>query len=184
MLEHAAVNGIQDTTLRGLAAAVGTSHRLLNYHFGSRRGLLVEVSRAVERQQREAFAAMLADPDASPLDVMRDMWNRVADAALDSHERLFFELYARALRDPGGAEGFLPEAVHAWIGPVADLFARLGFAADEARAEARLSLAVTRGLLLDLLATGDRAAVDAAAERYVARYAHSSSGGRALGPSG
>ena len=131
VLEHAAVNGIQDTTLRGLAAAVGTSHRLLNYHFGSRRGLLVEVSRAVERQQR-----------------------------------------------------ILPEVVDAWIGPVADLFARLGFAADEARAEARLSLAVTRGLLLDLLGTGDRAAVDAAAERYVARYVYSSSGGRALGPSG
>jgi hypothetical protein len=29
---------------------------------------------------------------------------------------------------------------------------------------------VCRGLLLDLLATGDRAAVDAALERYIAQY--------------
>ena len=41
----------------------------------------------------------------------------------------------------------------------------------DARAEARLGVAVTRGLLLDLLATGDRRAVDAAMERYIAAVA-------------
>jgi hypothetical protein len=41
----------------------------------------------------------------------------------------------------------------------------------EARAEARLGVAITRGLLLDLLATGDREAVDAAMERYIAALA-------------
>ena len=43
--------------------------------------------------------------------------------------------------------------------------------ADDARAEARLALAAARGLLLDLLATRNRDAVDAAVERYVARLA-------------
>jgi hypothetical protein len=41
---------------------------------------------------------------------------------------------------------------------------------EEARAEARLALAVTRGLLLDLLATGDADAVGAAMERFTALY--------------
>jgi hypothetical protein len=41
----------------------------------------------------------------------------------------------------------------------------------EARAEARLGVAVVRGLLLDLLATGEREAVDAAMERYIAALA-------------
>jgi hypothetical protein len=45
---------------------------------------------------------------------------------------------------------------------------RRGIPAEQARAEARLGLAVVRGLLLDLLATGDRAGVDAAMERYLA----------------
>jgi hypothetical protein len=40
----------------------------------------------------------------------------------------------------------------------------------DANAEARLAVDVTRGLLLDLLATGDRRAVNAAAERFFARY--------------
>jgi hypothetical protein len=36
---------------------------------------------------------------------------------------------------------------------------------------ARLGVAVVRGLLLDLLATGDRAGVDAAMERFIAAFA-------------
>ena len=40
-----------------------------------------------------------------------------------------------------------------------------------ARVHARLGLAVVRGLLLDLLATGDRAGVDAALEAFARRYA-------------
>jgi AcrR family transcriptional regulator len=169
--EHLAEHGLGDTTLRGLAAAVGTSHRMLSYHFGSRARLLSEVSKAVEQRQRVALAAMLADPDASPIDVIRGMWQRIADPSLHPQERLFFELYARALQGGAEAEGFLPEVVEAWIEPSAQLFARLGLSAGDARAEARLSLAVARGLLLDLLATGDRAALDAAVERYVARFA-------------
>ena len=169
LIDHLAEHGLRDTSLRGLAAAVGTSHRMLSYHFGTRSLLLTAVSREVERRQRAWFAEMLAQ-DTEPVQLMREMHRRISDPALHAPERLFFELYARALVDPAEVEGFLPEAVEAWIEPSSELFRRLGFAEDEARAEARLSLAVARGLLLDLLATGDRAAVDAAAEQYVRRY--------------
>jgi AcrR family transcriptional regulator len=170
VVDHLGAHGLGDTSLRGLAAAVGTSHRMLSYHFDTRSRLLTEVSRTVEARQRAWFASMLADPEQEPIGLIRAMYERIADPALHAQERLFFELYARALQDDAVAEGFLPEAVEAWIEPSTELFRRLGFAEDEARAEARLSLAVARGLLLDLLATGDRAAVDAAVERYVARY--------------
>jgi AcrR family transcriptional regulator len=169
VIAHLAAQGLGDTSLRGLAAAVGTSHRMLSYHFGSRSRLLTEVARTVEERQRAWFAEMLAAGDDDPVALMRAMHERITDPALAPQERLFFELYARALQD--GGEGLLPEAVDAWIEPSAELFRRLGFEEQQARAEARLSLAVARGLLLDLLATGDRAAVDAAAERYLARYA-------------
>lgn len=170
VVEHFAKNGVQDTSLRGLAAAIGSSHRMLSYHFGSRHGLLQEVSRAVELEQREAFVAMLADADASPVEVMWRMYRRICDPALRPHERLFYELYVRALQDDPGGDGFLAEVVEAWIPPLSRLFERLGFDAAEVSAEARLALAVARGLLLDLLATEDQAAVDAAMARFVARY--------------
>jgi AcrR family transcriptional regulator len=171
VVEHLGERGLGDTSLRGLAAAVGTSHRMLLYHFGSRRELLVEVTRAVERRQREAFAALLADPSASPVEVMWAMYHRIADEALWPQERLFFELYARALQGGPDAAGLLPEVVEAWLAPLGALVERLGLPPDQARAEARLALAAARGLLLDLLGTGDRAAVDAAMGAFVDRYA-------------
>jgi hypothetical protein len=55
-----------------------------------------------------------------------------------------------------------------WVTPFTALAVQRGMARDDAVAEARLGVAVTRGLLLDLLATGNRPAVDAAMERYIA----------------
>jgi hypothetical protein len=46
-----------------------------------------------------------------------------------------------------------------------------GLTEAEARAETRLGIAVIRGLLLDVLATGDMANVDAAHEAYLAYLA-------------
>ena len=167
-MEHVAEHGVGDLSLRALATALGTSHRMLIYHFGSREGLLVEVIRTVEAQQRTALAQMLAGPEASWADTMRRMWQRVADPALWPNERLFFELYAQALQGSPSALPLLDGIVDAWVEPLTELAVAHGRPEPQARAEARLGVAATRGLLLDLLATGDRAAVDAAMERLIA----------------
>jgi hypothetical protein len=46
-----------------------------------------------------------------------------------------------------------------------------GLSREEARAHARLGIAVTRGLLLDLVATRDVEGVDAAMEAFIEVYA-------------
>ena len=112
---------------------------------------------------------MLADESASPVQVMWAMYVQITQPALASQERLFFELYARALLDPDTSD-FVPEVVEAWLPPVTRLFLRLGLSDDDAGAEARLALATSRGLLLDLLATGDHAAVARAMARYLQRF--------------
>lgn len=171
LIEHLAEHGLHDMSLRSLASAVGTSHRMLSYHFGSRAGVLVAVSLEVEARQREALAALQgAEPDLPPAEAMRRMWRQFADPALWPHERLFFALYVRALQGDPEAQPFLDGIVSAWTGPAAIALMELGYTAAEAAAEARLSVAVTRGLLLDLLATGDRAAVDVAMDRFARRY--------------
>ncbi len=170
-MEYVSRHGVGEISLRGLAAALGTSHRMLLYHFGSREALLIEVIRTVEEQQRMALAAILREEaDAPPAEIMRRMWARVADPSLWPNERLFFEVYAQALQGSPHALPLLDGIVDAWVEPLAALVAP-GRPAEEARAEARLGVAVVRGLLLDLLATGDRAAVDAAMERYIAAIA-------------
>src|SRR3954454_544642 len=166
-MEDVAEHGGGHLRLRGLAAALGTSHRMLIYHFGSREGLLIEVIRAVEAQQRAALAELLLDEDAPPAETMRRMWRRVADPALWPNERLFFEVYAQALQGGPHARPLLDGIVELWVEPLARIAVARGHEEARARAEARLGIAVTRGLLLDLLATRDRTAVDAAMERYI-----------------
>jgi AcrR family transcriptional regulator len=166
-MEHVAQHGVGNLSLRRLAAELGTSHRMLIYHFGSREGLLIEVIRAVEAQQRAALAELLLDEEAPPAETMRRMWRRVADPALWPNERLFFEVYAQALQGSPHALPLLDGIVENWVEPLTRIAVAQGRPEAEARAEARLGVAVTRGLLLDLLATGDREAVDAAMERYI-----------------
>jgi AcrR family transcriptional regulator len=156
--------GIADLSLRQLAAAIGTSHRMLIYHFGSREGLLAAVTQAVEDQQRAALLQSRTFPQDA-----RRFWDRLSDPQLWPQERLFFELYAYALRGRPGTEGFLDGIVESWVAPVADALVKAGADERTARADARLGVAVVRGLLLDLLATGDRAGVTEAYERFLAR---------------
>ena len=156
-------DGIADLSLRELAAAIGTSHRMLLYHFGSREGLLAAVTLAVE----EAGQATLHEMGAISADDARRFWARYSDPRLWPQERLFFELYAHALRGRPGTEGFLHRVVTGWLGPLAAAMAEGGTDPRTAPAAARLSMAVTRGLLLDLLATQDTQAVTEAFDLFL-----------------
>jgi hypothetical protein len=77
-------------------------------------------------------------------------------------ERLFFECYARGAQGEQPYARMLPGAVESWL---AEVDAKTVGAADPALV--RLGLAVTRGLLLDLVATDDDEGVDAAAAAFV-----------------
>jgi AcrR family transcriptional regulator len=163
VVDYLSRHGIGDISLRSLAAAVGTSHRMLIYHFGSKEGLLVAVVQAVEARQRAVLDDLLADADLPPAEQGRRFWQRVTDATL-VHGRLFFELTGQALQGRPHTAPLLDGLVEAWLDPLTELAVQGGIAREEAPRFARLSLGAARGLLLDLLATGDRAAVDQAAE--------------------
>jgi hypothetical protein len=103
-------------------------------------------------------------------ELVRAMWGYVADPALADFERLFFALYGRALQGEATARPLLKDDIETWLEANASVAASAGVPPGPARAHARLGLAVTRGLLLDLLATGDRVGVDAALEVFARRY--------------
>ncbi|MBV9413208.1 MAG: TetR/AcrR family transcriptional regulator [Acidimicrobiia bacterium] len=167
-VEFAANNGLSDVSLRQMATALGTSHRMLIYHFGSKEGLLVGVVNEVERRQREGMLALGADDTVSPADALRQMWATLADSSLWPFERLFFEVYGQALQGRPHMGTFLDGVVDSWLEPATALGMRMGMRKRDARAWARLGLAVTRGILLDLLATGDRKGCDDAIDKFVA----------------
>jgi AcrR family transcriptional regulator len=158
-VQYFARNGIGDASLRSIATGIGTSHRMLIYHFGSREGLLAEVVRTVEAQQRELLAKLRAD---LPIEELSErFWRQVTEAAL-IYGPLFFELSAHAMQDLPHTEALKADLINVWLPPLIDLCIRAGLPPDQAPAYARLGLAASRGLLFDLLLTGDRAGVDEA----------------------
>ena len=169
-IEYVAANGMSDVSLRTLAAALGTSHRMLIFHFGSKEALWVEIIRAVEQRQRDLLAQVLPDPSQPVGDAMRGWWKHISDPSLWPNERLFFEIYGQALQGRPHTTEVLDGIVDDWLDPITEINVSLGLPRAAARAHARLGVAVTRGLLLDLLATSDRAGVDRAMDAFIDVY--------------
>jgi AcrR family transcriptional regulator len=159
LIDAFARGGIGGRSLREVADAVGTSHRMLLHHFGSRDELLLTIVEEVERRQQATLRAL---PD-DPADAVALMWADLSRPELRPFERLFFECYARGAQGEEPFTRLVPAAVDGWLAQAAE---HAGDAVDPALV--RLGLAVTRGLLLDLVATGDDEGVGAAAAAFVA----------------
>ena len=161
-VDHFGRHGIGDTSLRGIAEAVGTSHRMLIYHFGSREGLLAEVTRTVEARQRALMTATY-DADLPPLEAAAKYWEETVEATL-RYGPLFFELAAHAMQGKEHAASLREELIASWLPQVTELCLAIGIPADQAETHARLALGAARGLLLDLLVSGARDEVARAAD--------------------
>ena len=156
LLAYSASHGLSDVSLRPLAAAVGSSPRVLLYFFGSKDELVREVHQHSRREQVRLLDAALSGQD-DPRDAVRALWVWLSNPAHHDVERFFFEAYARSLHAPAGPwRDFGENSVREWL----PRFERM--LGDTATAT--LVLAALRGLLLDLLATGERDRVQAAFE--------------------
>jgi AcrR family transcriptional regulator len=176
VVQAAAAGGLARRSLRDLAKQVGTSHRMLIHHFGSREGLLAAVVEAIERDQTE----QLDDLPDDAAEAIRASWRRTSVPSLWPFERLFFECYARGAQGEPPFDRLVPALVEQ---PLAAVSTRADVRATaEGRAGARLGLAVIRGLLLDLVATGDRKATGEALELYASMVAERTSARAAIPP--
>ena len=166
VVDHVLDHGFGNASLREIAAAIGSSHRMLIYHFGSREGLLSAIVEEVESRQAERLEELSLS--GTPDKVIMAMHRHLASPNLEPLERLFFELYGRALQGEAVARHLVDPGLRDRLAQLTDLYERFGFTRREARSEATLALATARGLLLDRLSTGDSRRVDAAARVYTA----------------
>jgi AcrR family transcriptional regulator len=147
-------HGAADLTLRPLAKALKTNARMLMYHFGSREGLMREILAGLRERGEALIQEWFGKAKTPPtlVEFLLAYWQRMSDPRMRAVARLGFELYALALRDPRSYPGVLTDPVRYWR----TLAERTGRAPRIGEAEATLLLAATRGLMLDLCATGDR----------------------------
>ncbi|GAC1566773.1 MAG: TetR family transcriptional regulator [Vulcanimicrobiaceae bacterium] len=164
VLEH----GLADLSLRPLAAALGVSPRTLLYHFESKDALVAAAIAELGRRQGrlvEAWYERSAEHDAPTL--LLRAWQWLTAPRNDRLLRLLFEVYGIALRDRKRYGSFLRATSDDWIAPFAKLLEARGFTKERATALATLLVAVMRGLLLDVLATGERTRVDRAFRSFI-----------------
>ena len=153
-----------------MAEVLGTSHRMLIYYFGSADGfweaLLCRIRHA-EQRVRPALAEEAADP-ARVLELAGNAIRPTATCPSSS-------CCSRSMAAPSATarfQAFLDDVVGSWMGAMADrLHRQLGLPPAEARLRARVELATMRGLLLDLVTTGDRKGTTAALKYFAERLA-------------
>lgn len=165
-------NGLADMSLRPLAKEIGSSPRVLLFLFGSKEGLI----RALLARAREDELRYLEElrEHGEPgerrgvREAGREVWSWLAAPAHRALLALWVEGYARSLLgEPGPWAGFGRDTVDDWLALLAERQPAELRGTAEAEAERTLLLAVLRGALLDLLATGDTGRVTAAVEYHL-----------------
>lgn len=169
LADHLLAEGLAGASLRPLAAAAGTSDRMLLYYFTDKDELLAQaLGRVAERLAHLLDADLAAPPGAPALpypELLAQVWTAVRGAALRPYMRLWLDLAARAARGD--------EPYRAIAGGIADGFlawaqARLAVEREAEREPlAALLLATVDGAML-LDAAGRASLADAAVGRAAA----------------
>jgi AcrR family transcriptional regulator len=147
--DYVLVHGLAGLSLRPLGKALGTSPRMLLYDFGSKERLIQDVLAEIRRRETGLLEAEVR--------TLEDVWAWISAPEREPFLRLFFEVYVDGL-----GSGEAEPLVRDWLG-----YLQTSWHPPVDEATATLMVAVVRGLLLDRLATGDRARTDEALRRFV-----------------
>jgi AcrR family transcriptional regulator len=163
--------GVSAAELGEIASEVGTSSRMLIHHFGSKEALIAAAVAEARDRQRTLFQAWFDRRRPRDLpDLVRTLWELMEAPEAQPYLRLFSEVYPLAVQQPERFPGFsTAAAVHDWLPRLEAELRAGGLPEDELSALATLALGVQRGLLLDLLGTGDRERVRTANEALLRR---------------
>jgi AcrR family transcriptional regulator len=164
-LEYVFAHGLLNLSLRPLAAAIGTSDRMLIYHFGSKARLIAEVLELANRRVSEGVTDFAATA-RTPQQVVEQAWQLMTAPGTDPLARLYLELCALSVRDAARWADAHRRLRAPWLDLLYRAFVGLKVPARRATVLATLVLDTLDGLMLDKLVTGDPARIDAAARAF------------------
>lgn len=146
--DYALEHGLVGLSLRPLAAAIGTSDRMLIYHLGSKDQLVVEIIRASTARSVAELRAL--PPSASPADAVRDQWRLRSQEHQLRCERLYVEASTLGLfgQEPYASEVAASNDV--WLAAMRDHFAASGVPTDRVDRITRVVEAAFMGFELDV----------------------------------
>lgn len=122
--DHVLEHGLIGMTLRPLAAAIGTSDRMLLYHFGSRDAL---VSAVVARTTERSVTAVQSMPPArSVRAAVNELWRAYREEPLNAQLTLYCQAAASGLigHEPYRSDARASNAL--WVEALRDYLVRSG----------------------------------------------------------
>lgn len=152
--DYVLAHGLVGLSLRPLAAELGTSDRMLLYHFGSKDELVA----AVLRVSNERSVRYIRDLPASLTvrDAVLDLWRELISPALDRCQRMYVEAAALGLLGMEPYVTVVREANLTWVAALVDQLVASGVPVDRAPRAVALMDAAFMGFQLDLpLDAGD-----------------------------
>lgn len=146
--DYALERGLIGLSLRPLAAALGTSDRMLIYHFGSKAELVASVLRTSTDRSTEQIREMAPSTDLRA--AVLDLWAAMRDEPTASCSRLYVEAAALGLlgREPYARE--VRAANARWTAALVDHIERSGVARPVAERVINVVDAAFMGFELDL----------------------------------
>ena len=165
LLGYLLKRGVADVSLRPMAAAVGTSARLLIFHFGSKERLLTEVLELVQARLQRSLADLLAmDHGAERAAPLRLFWDWALKDANFIQLRLLYQLQVLAAHDQKTYGKYLKKNSLNWLETVQAVLKP----SQRSPLLATLIVAVFDGLFIEVMSTGDRRRASAAIDEFIA----------------
>jgi AcrR family transcriptional regulator len=162
LVEH----GVADLSLRPMAKRIGTSARMLVFHFGSKQQLIAEVFVEMQVRLRASLARLRLDmPPRGGRPLLRVFWDWATSSENLGHLRLQYQLQVLAAHNPDVYKRYLHPNATAWVEVVAAALPP----GDRDPAFASLIVAVFDGLFIELMSTGDLARTTRAMDCFIAR---------------
>jgi AcrR family transcriptional regulator len=166
IVAYLAEHGLAQATLRPLAKSLDVSINRLVHHFGSKEQLIeAALRRSVERQVEVQEGWLQRTPDITMADLYRKWWKWIcADPANLALVRLGYEAAALDSTVTGVAGELRANQIGVWRDVAEQRLIHDGLPPEQAHIEASLQKAAFTGLIVDLLATGDRRRLSRALE--------------------
>ena len=143
VLEH----GLIGLSLRPLAAELGTSDRMLLYHFTDKDDLVATVLRVSNDRSVGAIRAL--PPSAGLREAVVDLWQACSSPELSRCQRLYVEACALGVLGTEPYASLMTAANDVWLSALADHLTSSGMSRASAARAARLVEATFMGLQLD-----------------------------------
>jgi AcrR family transcriptional regulator len=154
-------NGLQDLSLRPLAEVLGTSARMLIYHFGSKEQLIIEaVIHAQHKQQALLQKQMVSSKSTTK--TLQNFWTWLSSGEVAPYARLLYDLEVQVMNGNDSYRAFAKEVIENW-----ETF--IGASIKSTPEQARLIVGVMNGLLMDRLVTEEKEKIDKAFSAFLKR---------------